>query len=55
MSKSSEYVYLKVPRPAWDTLSETLWADTEAGNFDPALREEIVDALEQIEFLPDQQ
>jgi hypothetical protein len=55
MAASSEapddFVYLKIPRGAWATLEETLQHDALSHAFDKALREEIEDALEQIEHL----
>jgi len=48
MSKKS-YVYLKIPTKAWALLEETLGLDAESGAFDNTLREEISDALSQVE------
>jgi hypothetical protein len=50
MSKT-DYVYLKVPRDAWDLLEETLCMDAESSAFDEVLRQEISDALSQVEVL----
>lgn len=50
MSKKN-YVVLRMPEDAWDTLSETLQMDAVAKNFGQDLRKEITKALGQVEVL----
>lgn len=44
-----DVVLLRVPRDAWETLSETLAMDTQSNAFDSELQREINDALEQVD------
>ena len=48
---SKEYEYIKVEKGAWNLLNETLWMDTESSIFDFDLREELKEALEEIQYI----
>ena len=45
-----DFVYIKCPESAWETLAETLLMDMDSSWFDPALREEIQKAFNQLQF-----
>tara|TARA_E500000305_G_C3981193_1_gene216940 strand:+ start:460 stop:750 length:291 start_codon:yes stop_codon:yes gene_type:complete len=47
----SDYEYIKVEKGAWNLLNETLWMDTESSIFDFDLREELKEALEEIQYI----
>ena len=46
-----DYEYIKVEKGAWNLLNETLWMDTESSIFDFDLREELKEALEEIQYI----
>lgn len=48
---AKEYEYIKVEKGAWNLLNETLWMDTESSVFDCDLREELKEALEEIQYI----
>lgn len=48
-----EYVTVRLPQDAWDKLKETLELDSESSAFDPELRKEIREALDQVEHVAD--
>lgn len=48
---TKEYEYIKVEKGAWNLLNETLWMDTESSIFDFDLREELKEALEEIQYI----
>lgn len=47
--KKGKMVTLRLPQKAWNLLAETLAMDAESGAFDPALRREILKALEKVQ------
>ena len=49
----SEYVMVRLPQEAWDKLRETLELDAKSSAFDPELRKEIREALDQVEHVAD--
>lgn len=48
---TKEYEYIKIEKGAWNLLNETLWMDTESSTFDCDLREELKEALEEIQYI----
>ena len=46
-----DFVYLKFPSDAWETLAETLSMDMDSGAIEPELREEIKNAFNQIKYV----
>ena len=47
----SEHVTLRLPQEAWEKLRETLELDSKSSAFDPELRKEIREALDQVEHV----
>ena len=48
---SKEYEYIKVEKGAWNLLEETLYMDSQSSSFDYELREELTNALEEIQTI----
>ena len=48
---SKEYEYIKVKKGDWNLMLETLYMDSESSSFDYELREEITNALEEIQTI----
>lgn len=48
---SKEYQYIKVEKGAWNLLEETLYMDSESKYFDEDLKQEISEALEEIQTI----
>ena len=48
---SKEYEYIKVEKGAWNLLEETLYMDSESKYFDEDLKQEISEALEEIQTI----
>ena len=46
-----EYVVLRIPAVAWDLLSETLQVDAKSTAFEPVLRQNIAEALGQVQVV----
>ena len=46
-----DFVHLIFPSAAWETLAETLCMDMDSGAIEPALREEIRNAFNQIKYV----
>ena len=46
-----DFVYLRFPSDAWETLAETLSMDIDSGAIEPALREEIRNAFNQVKYV----
>ena len=49
----SEYITIHLPQEAWEKLRETLELDAKSSAFDPELRKEIREALDQVEYVTD--
>tara|TARA_R100001463_G_scaffold136467_1_gene201888 strand:+ start:658 stop:948 length:291 start_codon:yes stop_codon:yes gene_type:complete len=47
----SDYEYIKVKKGDWNLMLETLYMDSESSRFDSDLREELKEALEEIETI----
>ncbi len=47
----SGYVSIRLPQDAWEKLTETLALDAKSSAFDPELRKEIREALDQVEHV----
>ena len=47
----SDYEYIKVKKGDWNLMLETLYMDSESSRFDSNLREELKEALEEIETI----
>ena len=53
MQRPTQYVVIRLPQDAWDKLTETLELDANSSAFDPELRKEIGEALDQVEYVAD--
>jgi len=47
----SDYEYIKVKKGDWNLMLETLYMDSESSRFDSDLREELTNALEEIQTI----
>jgi hypothetical protein len=47
------FVIVRLPQEAWEKLRETLELDSKSSAFDPELRKEIREALDQVEHVAD--
>lgn len=47
----SDYEYIKVKKGDWNLMLETLYMDSESSRFDSDLREELKEALEEIQTI----
>ena len=49
----NECVTIRLSQDAWEKLRETLELDAKSSAFDPELRKEIREALDQVEYVTD--